>query len=941
MNYRRFSVVFALVFAWWHLGATPTSFYVNYDAQVPVAPLRLHPLSIVHPEAEVDLSAAHAEGNRVLAYLSVGEIAADASYRPEALERGLRLRGKNEIWDSDLIDLSDERWVDLLVDEFARAAVGRGFDGFFLDTLDSVESDGRAGAVALVRRLRQLQPQAMIVANRGFDLLPDLQDVVDGVLVESVFGTFDFNDRRYRPVAANDTAVLVERLHALKSEGYEVFVLDYADPTDEPTARNIASRIGAEGWHALVATPDLRGTVLAPWRDVGRRVFSFYGNLSADPTDRVQWPAESFTGLRLQAALEWLGYEVDYGKVEAGRALPQLGVETVAIILPRAWEYPESEESRVLDWLVAQRESGRRILIFGAVPFQDEAVRRRFFEVFGIGGSGRMIWPVRNLREVVSDPAIMAGAEYQSRGRPIQIPDLQAPRDSHVMRSVVASTPTGEEVRLDALFATGWGGVALDPYLTFQRPDFQELWQFDLFAYLEAVLGRLPGPVPDATTREGRRMLMSHIDGDGFINRSEVEVGHSSAQVVRDHILTQYPIPITVSVVEAEVTGAVKGSSPEAARQFERTARSIFALPNVQVASHSYSHPFMWIANDRNAGLYDRPNLELNVPYPNMDLEREIAGSVDYINRTLAPPDKPVEVFLWSGNCRPPPTALRQVRELGLLAMNGGDTVISRRTPTLNGVAPRTMPWHDELQVFAPAQNENVYTNNWRGPFFGTFIHVIDTFERTESPRRLKPVDIYYHFYSGDYFASLRALETVHDWAMAQPLHAMKVSDYIRIAQDARAVRVYSNAEDSWALVGDGALRSYRVPAAWAPRIDLTASSGITGWSVQGAEAFVHTTGRRVTQLVLAPAEDEPSTRARLESSTGGIEFTDRRARRLHFAVRDLRPVTVVLAGWPSDIELEVEVDDTRSRMRSGVDGRVTLSLPAVAEVRVEAAPAP
>lgn len=54
------------------------AFYVNYAAGVPVAPLRLHEWSIVHRDARLYLAAAQAAGNRVLAYRSLGEMAADA-----------------------------------------------------------------------------------------------------------------------------------------------------------------------------------------------------------------------------------------------------------------------------------------------------------------------------------------------------------------------------------------------------------------------------------------------------------------------------------------------------------------------------------------------------------------------------------------------------------------------------------------------------------------------------------------------------------------------------------------------------------------------------------------------------------------------------------------------------------------------------------------------
>ncbi len=284
------------------------SFYVNYDVVVPTGPLRLHPVSIVHQDAQVDLVAAHAAGNKVLAYLSVGEIAFDASYRAKAMERGLSLRGRNPVWDSDIIDLSDGRWADLLVDEVATEALAKGYDGFLLDTLDSIAPADRPAAVALVKRLRGLKPTGMIIANRGFDLLSDFDSMVDGVLAESVFGTFDFEQKVYRAVAPSETTQLINRLRSLAQGGLKVYVLDYADPRDEKGAYRMAEQIQTEGWSAFVSTPALQGESLAPWRIVPRRVFSFFGNQALDPVDRINWPAESFTAMRLQTPLEWLGY---------------------------------------------------------------------------------------------------------------------------------------------------------------------------------------------------------------------------------------------------------------------------------------------------------------------------------------------------------------------------------------------------------------------------------------------------------------------------------------------------------------------------------------------------------------------------------------------------------------------------------------------------------
>jgi peptidoglycan/xylan/chitin deacetylase (PgdA/CDA1 family) len=920
-------------------GAPPDSFYVNYDVNVPTASLRLHPISIVHPDANVDLAAAHQAGNKVLAYISVGELANDAAYRGEAIKQGLRFRGRNEVWDSDILDLGDARWIELIVEQVAVAALNKGYDGFFLDTLDSIAVADRKDGIALLKRLREKTPTGYILANRGFDMLGDLKGVVDGVLVESVFGTFDFEKKVYESVAPADTKYLVDRLKRLEQTGLDVFVLDYADPNAPNRAQEIARKISDEGWAPFVSTPELQGAALAPWREVPRRVFSFYGNLALEPIDKIIWPADTFTFLRLQTLVEWLGYEVDYGKVEAGVPLPRLGPETAAIIIPKDWEIPILEEGRVVDWLIKQKNRGRKILIWGSLPFSEEVHRSRFLKALGMGGTGNVIVPVKNLTQADSDAAIMENAETKLRLLPTDFIDLQAPKGSRLIHSVEAETMAGKRMRLDAIFTTSWGGAAFDPYLTFQRPDFRELWKFDPFAYLEAALGRVNAPLPDSTTKAGKRIFLSHIDGDGFVNKSETSIGKYSSEVVRDEILKKYPLPVTVSVIEAEVRVQIEGVDPLLAPKFEDIARDIFALPNVEMASHSYSHPFMWIPDDRTAYLYKRANLKLTEHYPRVDLAREIEGSVAYINRELAPEGKQVEVFLWSGNCRPPPEALRRVHDLGLVAMNGGDTLISRRVPTLNGVAPRSISWGDQLQVLAPNQNENIYTNDWEGPFYGTFVNVLETFERTESPRRLKPVNIYYHFYSADFFSSLRALKVIHDWAMEEDLHAIKVSDYVNLASDARATKLYSKGDDEWAMVNGGDLQTFRVPGDWGKRIDLARSRGVQGWTEFQGSAYVHTSDSPVTTLKLTPAGRSPAAHWYLESSSAPIDFEIFEARQLVFSVDDLRPATVVLNGFKKDQSLNVSIDDQAQLLTADSEGRLELRLSPVARVQVRENP--
>src|SRR5690606_29690165 len=162
---------------------------------------------------------------------------------------------------------------------------------------------------------------------------------------------------------------------------------------------------------------------------------------------------------------------------------------------------------------------------------------------------------------------------------------------------------------------------------------------------------------------------------------------------------------------------------------------------------------------DRSTAGYDSFHLE--IPGYSMNLDREITGTRDYINEKLIPPGKKVKVLLWSGDCQPPAEAVRKAYAAGMLNMNGGDTLISRRHPSWTAIAPIGLnKGEGAVQVFAPHQNENIYTNEWTGPYYG-FERVIETFEMTDKPIRFKPLNIYYHTYSGTKVASMRALRKV------------------------------------------------------------------------------------------------------------------------------------------------------------------------------------
>ena len=85
-------------------------------------------------------------------------------------------------------------------------------------------------------------------------------------------------------------------------------------------------------------------------------------------------------------------------------------------------------------------------------------------------------------------------------------------------------------------------------------------------------------------------MLTIHVDGDGFASHAFLPGSPLSGNVLLDQFIAATDLPHTISVIEGEVGKA--GLYPEQSGELEAIARRIFREPNVELASHSFSHPF-------------------------------------------------------------------------------------------------------------------------------------------------------------------------------------------------------------------------------------------------------------------------------------------------------------------------------------------------------------
>ncbi|MFH1724249.1 MAG: hypothetical protein ABII00_06460 [Elusimicrobiota bacterium] len=451
-----------------------------------------------------------------------------------------------------------------------------------------------------------------------------------------------------------------------------------------------------------------------------------------------------------------------------------------------------------------------------------------------------------------------------------------------------------------------------DKYETFEAalsPDEQFRWRINPFAFFEAAFGLHGWPRPDTTTINGRRIYYSHLDGDGFFNVSEYDHKSWSAAVYLKEVLERYPeSPFSVSVVTGYYRMRRFGG-PKAIK----LSRKILGLPNVDPGSHGHTHPFIW----------HKEKLGIEVPGFEYSVEAEIRGSLDIINKELLPEGKRARLFQWTGDCMPGEEAIRLASEDGYLNMNGGDTRFDRRFNSVAFVTPLGRRIGDALQVYSSNSNENTYTNLWHGPYYG-YREVIETFENTDSPRRLKPVNIYMHYYSSERIASIKALLSVYEWVHARPLFPIFAREYSRLVVDFFAMRIHRLGPGRYRFEGGSRVRTVRFDEE-ERYPDLERSKGVLGFRRYEGSLYVFFDEGRVRELALT--EKPPSSPYLSEANfdvTGWRVDPDG----VRFRKRGWWKGEMVLAGLPPERTYRIRAGRRRFKLRAGRDGRLSFRFP-------------
>lgn len=756
-------------------------------------------------------------GTHVYAYLSVGEA--------NNIETKAKALGENIAWNSTIMDLNDPKWQDYLVKEAARLK-NKGFDGLFLDTLDSYQmiykdplSEGYLQQKdALIKVVNSIAEQVdEVLLNRGFEILNQLQKLPSAVVSESLKYGYDANNNSYFKRTPADTKWLQNKLSEVQNKKIETIVIDYLPMTqlDESTIEynessdgvikndlfgqderlRIAKELVAEKHTPYVSDGLLKEFGVSTDYPIARRILGFYDGLT-------QLKKQSSCHRFLSTVIEYKGYVpecLDVNKIES------LSYDTTRYAGVVYWLSQDNYSSISLqNFLSKTLHDGRtRTLFIGDLPEEKLLINKMGLQ------------PPKTINKFFSGQLNIEGVELKyplpsSIVEPITRYQLNESSNKNSKYKVLATLSDENKNKGIGIVKTPWGGIVANPLVVHEFMGNRIRWALNPFKHIMPLLDLPKIPVPDVTTESGQRILTAHIDGDGFPSRTWTSDKIFAAESIYREVFKKYQLPHTVSIIEGEI--APHGLYPEDAFELEKIAKKIFKLNHIEAASHTFSHPYFW--DDLVEVKEKKYGDSLPIPNYKIDYTREIEGSVNYINKKLLTDGKKVKVFLWSGLADPTPNIIKKTKKLNLYNVNGGNTYVVKGNFSIAQVYPH-INWHQgAVQVYAPLMNENLFTELWTENLHG-FSHAIESFQLLGEPRRLKAMGIYYHMYSGVYPASINALHDVYGWVLKQKITPLYLSEYAQRASVLYETGIGKTLKDSnWNLVSTG-IRSYRIPKNW------------------------------------------------------------------------------------------------------------------------------
>jgi hypothetical protein len=249
---------------------------------------------------------------------------------------------------------------------------------------------------------------------------------------------------------------------------------------------------------------------------------------------------------------------------------------------------------------------------------------------------------------------------------------------------------------------------------------------------------------------------------------------------------------------------------------------------------------------------------------------------------------------------------------------------------SLAQLSPSGYPTGHGFRVYLPGWNESGAASWWSAGVFDPE-RLVELFERAETPRRLKPIGIYYPFWVATRPAALRSVQEVLRWAQDRAVLPLWSTEYAQRVVDFRSASVARRLDGTWQFRRLGRLRTVRMPRAlgWP---DLARSRGVASISELGESRYVSFAPEESPTLALS---EEPTRGTYLSWANAPLARWSAQGRTVSLRLRGHEPVRFSVEGSPDGCTLTANGRKIRPA-RAGAHATFSLAHADTGDARLE-----
>lgn len=205
-----------------------------------------------------EINAIKSQNEKVLAYISLGEINAHSKYFDLLKENTF---GKNEIWNSYYLNLKSDSTIQKIM-EIVKSTLAIGYDGLFFDNIDNFTSFGpqyqqKEDLLKLLNTIHSNYSSHTFIQNAGIQIISETARYVDAIVIESVASNYTFDDKSYKLRDLNTFENTISELERVRGKyKIPVILIEYADNMELHNA--IIERINPSKFDCFIGNIDLQ-----------------------------------------------------------------------------------------------------------------------------------------------------------------------------------------------------------------------------------------------------------------------------------------------------------------------------------------------------------------------------------------------------------------------------------------------------------------------------------------------------------------------------------------------------------------------------------------------------------------------------------------------------------------------------------------------------------